>query len=263
MRRWAIVAAMGAMALGAVSPGAVSPGRAQTPPSAALSGQPDVVVLVYRQPGQADLVDITYAHLVPHAQAQRDLDALAQASGWAVGPSRVTDGSAPVPQKMPTDGSAPVPRRMAMTSSVFTAPGVVQPETGALPVEPFVTAFRSYKRLALIFSVGPGFPFQGLRDYADKNVQVALEQRGTAYTYQIRILNPQFTRLNLPRTQPTAATAGAASRRASPWVLFLGILAAAGAAGVLVYVLMARKTPPPPANTDALAEERTKIGTRG
>ncbi len=257
MRRWAIMVVMGAMAFGAVSPG-----RAQAPPNAALLGQPDVLVLVYQQPGQADLVDITYARTVPHAQAQRDLSALAQATGWAIGPSRVTDGSAPVQQKMP------------MTSSVFTFPGVVQPETHAFPIEPFVTAFRPYKRLALIFSVGPGFQFQGLRDYADNNVQIAMEQRGSVFTYQIKVLNPQFTHLDLPRTQSAAGAAVTATRRAAPWVLFLGVLAAAGAAGVLVYVLMARKAlPPPGANTDALAEERTaeertaeertKIGIRG
>jgi len=245
MKRWAVMAAIGALALGAIGPG-----RAQTPPSAAASGRPDVLVLVYQQPGSADLVDITYAHPVPHALVQRDLHALAQATGWAIGPSRVTDGSAPVQHKMP------------MTSSVFTAPGVVSNGTGILPVEPFVTAFRPYKRLALIFSVGPGFQFQGPRDFADNNVQIAMELRGTVFTYKVQVLNPQFTHLNLPRTQSSAATA---PRRASPRVLFLGVLAAATAAGVLVYVLMARKTPPPPpgANTDALAEERTKIGTRG
>lgn len=251
MRRWGMAAALGAAAVGGCATG-----QAQAPPGAASSSRPDILVLVYQQPGQADLVDITYAQTVPHAQAQRDLDALAQATGWAIGRGRVTDGS------------APVQHRVAMTSSVFTVPSVIQPETHSLPVEPFVTAFRSYKRLGLIFSVSPGFQFQGLRSYADDNVQIALEQHGTAYTYQIRILDPQFSRLNLPRTQSTASTAGVegtAPRRASPWVLFLGVLAAATAAGVLVYVLMARKTPPspPPANTDAPADERTKIGTRG
>lgn len=249
MRRRGFIAAVGAMVVGTMALGVVSPGRAQGPPGAASTGRPDVLVLVYQQPGKGDLVDITYAHTVPHAQAQRDLDALAQATGWAIGRSHVTDGSVPVGQKTP------------MTSSVFTAPGVVQPETHALPVEPFITALRPYKRLALIFSVGPEFQFQSPRDYADNNVQIALEQHGTAFTYQVRILNPQFARLNLPHPQVTAS---AAPRRASPWLLFLGILAAAGAAGGLVYVLMVGKTPPPPgASADALAEERTKIGTRG
>jgi len=245
MRGWGMVAVAGAMALTVAAPG-----RAQAPPGTAVSGRPDVLVLVYQQAGRGDLVDITYAHTVPHAQAQRDLDALAQASGWAIGPGRVTDGSPPGQPKI------------VMTSGRFTAPGVIQDETHTLPVAPFTTAFRSYKRLALIFSVGPQFQFQGPRDYADNNVQIASERRGAVYTYQVRILNPRFSRLNLP---PSQAVTGAASPRAVPWTLLLGILAAAGAAGVLVYVLMARKMPPPPppADPDALSEERTKIGTKG
>lgn len=245
MRRWRMAAAMGMVALGAVVPGG-----AQAPPSTASSGRPDILVLVIQQPGQADLVDITYARTVPHAQAQRDLDALAQASGWAIGPGHITDAAAPVQQKM------------TMTSSVLSIPGVVQDQTHLLPVAPFVTAFRPYKRLALIFNVGSQFQFQGPHDFADKDVQIALEPHGTPYTYQIRVLNPQLAPLNLSQPQ---VQVGAASRRASPWVLFLGVLAAAGAAGVLVYALMAQKTPPtpPPANRDALAEEQTKIGTRG
>jgi len=242
MKRWAVLAAFGALAFAAITPS-----LAQAPPSGAATGPADVVVLVYQQAGAGDLVDITYLHAVPHAQAQRDLGALARASGWKVGPGHVSDGTAPVAQKM------------TMTSTKVTIPGVIQPATHLLPVEPFLTAFRPYKRLALIFSVSPDFQFQGPRDYADNNVQIALTRGGAAYTYQARILNPQFTRLNLPTTQ--AAAAATAPRRFSPWVLLLGILMAAGAAGLLVYVLMARKMPPPGANTDAPAEERTKIGT--
>ena len=244
MRRWAVIAAFGALALGAITPS-----LAQAPPSGAITGPADVLVLVYQQAGAGDLVGITYLHAVPHAQAQRDLAALARASGWKVGPGHVSDATAPVAQKI------------MMTSTKVTIPGVIRPETHLLPVEPFLTAFRPYKRLALIFSVSPDFQFQGPRDYADNNVQIALTQGGTAYTYQARILNPQFTRLDLPTAQ--AAVATTAPQRPSPGVLLLGILMAAGAAGLLVYVLMARKMPPPPpgANTDALAEERTKIGT--
>ena len=247
MRRGTVMAAIGAMTLGMTLLGAAAPGRAQAPPGTASSGRPDVVVLVYQQPGSADLVDITYAHTVPHAQAQRDLAALAQAGGWVVGPSRITDGAPPVRAKLG-----------AMTSSKFTAPGVVQNETHTLPVVPFITAFRAYKRLVLIFSVGPGFQFQGARDFANNDVQVAQEQHGTAYTYQVRILNPQFSRLDLPRP-------AVPPRRAAPWLLFLGVLAAAGAAGSLVYVLMARKPgpPAPPANTDSLSPEQARLGTGG
>ena len=245
MRRGTVMAALGALALGAIALGSAMPGRTQATPEGASSGRPDVLILVYQQPGQADLVDITYAHVVTRAQAQRDLAALAQATGWVVGPGRITNGLAPVQQKM------------AMTSTVLTIPGVIQNGSSLLPVGPIITAFRPYKRLALIFSVSPGFQFQGPRDYADNNVQITLEQHGTAYTYQARVLNPQFAQLNLPRSQAVVA------RRASPWLLFLGVLGAAAAAGVLVYVLMTRKAPPPPprTNSDALAEGRAKIGT--
>ena len=71
-----------------------------------------------------------------------------------------------------------------------------------------------------------------------------MQQRGAVYTYQARILNPQFTRLNLPR--PTGAE-GVPARRRSPLILLLGILAAAGAAGVLVYALMSAEDAPTPA----------------
>lgn len=247
MRRWRMATAMTAAALLTVAPG-----RAQAPGSVAASGRPDVLVLVYQQAGRGDLVNITYAHTVPHAQAQRDLAALAQATGWAVGPGHVTDGAPPVQNKQDIG---------PMTSSTLSVPGVIQDAAHTLPVEPFVTAFRPYKRLALIFSVGPQFQFQGPRDFADNNVQIAMQQHGTVFTYQVRILNPAFSRLNLPQSQ---VTTGTAPHRAAPWVLLLGVLAAAAAAGVLVYIVMARKTPPPPGvNTDALAEERTKIGTRG
>jgi len=244
MRRWGIMAAIGALALGIVTPG-----RAQTPPTSAAAGQPDVVILVIQQAGQADAVDITYAHTVPHAQARRDLDALAQATGWAIGQSRITEGLAPVQQKM------------VMTSSAFSAPNVIRNETHTLPVEAFITAFRPYKRLTLIFSARPDFQFQGQRDYADNNVQIAVQQHGVVFTYQVRVLNPQFAHLTLPRAE---VTAGVTPHRATPWAWLLGIPAAAAASGVLVYVLMARKPGPPPSlNTDALAEERTKIGTKG
>lgn len=245
MRRGGMAAVMAAT----LAIGAAGPGRAQTPPVAVPSGPPDVLLLVIPQSGRADAVNITYAHTVPHAQAQRDLDALARETGWVLSPGRVTDAPSPIkPGKR-------------MTSGVSTIAAGVLENSPELPVEQVLAAFRAYKRLALIFSVAPGYQFQGPRDHADNDVQIALQQRGALYTYQVRILNPQFTRLNLP--EPVGA-AGSVPRRRSPWVLLLGILAAAGAAGVLVYALMSRNAPPPPrAGSDALAEGRTKIGTKG
>ena len=204
---------------------------AQAPKQTVIAGQPDVLILVYQQPQKGDQVDITYAHTVPHAQAQRDLAALAATTGWPVGPGRVTDGAPPVQSKIGP-----------MTSITFTVPNVIQNETHALPIESFVTAFRNYKRLNLIFSVGPGFQFQGLGDYADNNVRIALDQHGPAYTYQVQILNPNFTHLGLPAA---GASQPAAPPSKSPWKPLLLLAAVAVGLGLLVYFLLARSARTP------------------
>lgn len=226
------------------------------------SGPPDVLALVYQRPGMGDEVNITYPHRVPHTQAQRDLAALESAAGWTPGPVRITDAAPPVQGRG---------RIGAMTSASLIVPNVVQDETHAFPLEAFIRAFRAYKRVTLVFFVGSGFQFQGVKQFADNDVQIALEQHGSAYTYQIRILNPQFDHLSLPQSGPTAgaATEPGAKRR-SPLILFLGILGLAALTGLLVYLAAARlaKSPgqaeaPPDTTVDETTDEKTEIGTKG
>lgn len=206
--------------------------RAQTPPAGGgtggggISGPPDVLILVYQRPGQGDQVDVTYKHTVPHAQALADLSALASATGWPIGASRITDAAPP------TQG-----RGGLMTGSVFSVLGAVRDDTHTFPVEAFVTAFRSYRRIGLIFIVGPAFQFQGIGDYADNNLRISLDRRGSVFNYQVEVLNPAFSRLDLPRSQPLA---GPARPARSPLALVGGVLAAAAAVGVAVYLLTAR-----------------------
>jgi hypothetical protein len=203
--------------------------RAQTPPAppgAAVSGPPDVLVLLYQRPGAGDQIDVTYKHTVPHAQALADLSALARATGWPIGSSRITDAAPP------TQGKGGL-----MTSSVFVVPGAIRDDTHTFPVEAFATAFRSYRRIGLIFLVGPAFQFQGIGDYADNNLRISLDHRGSVFNYQIEILNPGFGALDLPRSQPLA---GPARPARSPLALMAGVLAAAAAVGIAVYLLTAR-----------------------
>ena len=217
--------------------GVASAGWAQTP-QPAISGQPDVLILVYQQPGRGDQVDITYAHTVPHAQVQKDLAALAATTGWPIGLGKVTDAAPPVQGKIGP-----------MTSAAFTAPNVVQNETHTLPVEPFITTFRHYKRLNLIFSVSAGFQFQGLGSYADNNVRIILDQHGPAYTYQVEILNPNFEHLGLPAA---GLVPQAVPSRGLPWKPLLALAAVAVGLGVLVYLLLARGARTAPSDKPAL-----------
>jgi hypothetical protein len=231
MRLKLLTAVAGAMMLGAASAAG-----AQTYP--ALSGQPDVLILVYQQPGRGDQVDITYAHTVPHAQAQKDLAALAATTGWPIGVGKVTDAAPPVQGKIGP-----------MTSVTFAVPNVVQNETHTLPVEPFITAFRHYKRLNLIFSVGAGFQFQGQGSYADNNVRIILDQHGPAYIYQVQILNPNFEHLGLPTTGSVPQVAPPSGSRLKP---LLALAAAAVGLGLLVYLLLARGARTAPKDKPAL-----------
>ncbi len=238
----------------ALALGWAAPGRAQTSAPAPPTGPPDVLAIIYQRPGMGDQVGITYASTVPHAQAQRDLDALAQASGWTPAEVKITDAPAPVQGKMG-----------AMTGVSFIAPSVIHDETHAFPLEAFIRAFRSYKRLALVFFVSSSFQFQGLRQFADNNVQIAMEQHGSAYTYRIQIFNPQFDHLNLPPSGSAGMTPGPVQRR-SPLLLLLGLIGAAVVTGIVVYFVMARMTPPPDEAhlpSDEAADEKTEIGTKG
>ena len=255
MKPLALLVGLCALLFGSLMLGG-QPGHAQTiaqaPP--AISGPPDVLVLVYQQPGDADQVDITYAHTVPHAQVAQDITALTQATGWPISPRSIKDAAAPMERRLG-----------AMTSIVFQAPGVVQDSSHTLPVETFARAFHTYKRLTMVFFVGPQFAFQGSRAYADHNIKVALDQRGTTYTYQIEMVNSNFG--SLPLSSSSAHTVAETGHRA-PWRIFLGILAAAMIVGLAVYFLTARLTPKvklthTDQNTDAETETRREVGTRG
>jgi hypothetical protein len=230
MRLRLLTAVAGAMMLSAASAAG-----AQAP---AISGQPDVLILVYQQPGRSDQVDITYAHTVPHAQAQKDLAALAATTGWPIGVGKITDAAPPVQGKIGP-----------MTSTTFAVPNVVRNETHTLPVEPFITAFRHYKRLNLIFSVGAGFQFQGLGSYADNNVRIVLDQHGPAYIYQVQILNPNFEHLGLPVAGSVPQSASPSGSRLKP---LLALAAAAVGLGLLVYLLLARSARTAPKDKPAL-----------
>jgi len=124
-----------------------APAYAQSPPPAAavsVAGPPEVLVLVYQQPGGQDQVNITYAHLVPHAQASADIDSLTQLSGWPISSRRIKDASAPLQN-----------RTGAMTSVTFQVPGVVQDSAHTFPVEVLARAFQKYKRLNASAVGGP------------------------------------------------------------------------------------------------------------
>jgi len=208
--------------------GLAVPGKPQA--VATPTGPPDVLVIVIQRPGLGDQVGVTYAQTVPRGQAQHDLQAFAQAAGLTPQETEIVDGPSPVKG-----------RTAKMTSMSFMAPGVIQTEVHAFPLEALIGAFRGYKRLNFIFITDSRFQFQGLRQYADNHVRLTLEQHGSAYTYQVQVLSANFDLLNLPPSDIAAQQSGGIKTVSrSPLLIFLGVLAAAGAAALLIFFLMTR-----------------------
>ena len=237
-------------ALGLVMLAAPVSAQSSLPAAVSIAGPPEVLVLVYQQPGGQDQVNITYAHLVPHAQASADIDSLTQLSGWPISSRRIKDASAPLQN-----------RTGAMTSVTFQVPGVVQDSAHTFPVEVLARAFQKYKRLNAVFFVGPQFQFQGARSYADTNIKVVLDQHDTTYAYKVEVLGRSFGRLPL-----SASAAGGPAHR-SPWGVLLGIIGLAALAGLAAYFVAARLTPgqqskPKFEETDAEADGRLEAGAR-
>ena len=145
--------------------------------------QPDVLVLLFAVPGGPDQVGLTYPGLVPHAQALRDVHAIQAATGWTMTGMRITDQSAPIPK---ATGK--------MTGIDFVVPGAVAVHSHTLPIEPFVNSLRSYHHVTVTYLMGQDFTFQGLRNYTDNHISIALDQRGSTYTYQIYYQNGRFGR---------------------------------------------------------------------
>lgn len=218
------------LALAAALLGTLTSGRAQTA-SAQPIGPPDVLLIVSQRPTGGDLLNLTYGKTVPHDQVRRDLAALAHETGWTLSAPKITDAA-------PAVRASPGRALGRMTGVVVTTPQAVQAETHSFPISAIASAFRGYRRIAAVFFTAPGFTFQGPRAYADKNIKVTLAGGGTSYTCQIEILDPSFSRLDLPLSQPAPSTRPRTGTRTAA---LLAVVGAAAGTGLLVYLLLVRR----------------------
>lgn len=198
----------------------------------ASSGAPNVVVLVAAMQSGDNQVAITYPKVRPRDQVQRDLETLKSLTGWSIRNAEISN------ERTPIGG-----HKELMTSLSFSAKNVVEPNSHAFVIEPIVTALRGNNHIVITYLMNGRIDYNGLRDYRDKNVAVSFEQNGPACTYHIKLLNPQFQKLNLPLYQPAASTIRTVQddgrRPIKPWqVALIAVLAAA--AGGAVYMAMAK-----------------------
>jgi hypothetical protein len=139
-----------------------------------------------------------------------------------------------------------------MTCVTFTSPQVTNVQSGHFDIEPFVLAFRSYRRLRLMFIAPAGLQFGGLRSYHDRRVDIDMTQVSPAasatYTYDVAIKDGSFASLDLPTMQADPAVlqyeidkANQRKRLVLKIVGFIFIASVATLVGYVAYTVMASK----------------------
>lgn len=196
--------------------------------------RPDVQILLMPGPGGQDMIDLTYSGVVPRAQTQRDLAAIALQTHWKTSAPEISDAA------LPLAGVTSYP----MTSAAMTAPGAVALTDRTFQIEPLILALKSYHHLAITYIVPADFQFAGLTNYSDANVKIALNRQKSTFTYAVEIPKGDFDKLDLPLWQPQPGDVQVASQTSKSrslalgGVLLVGVLAAA--IGYGVYALLSR-----------------------
>lgn len=166
---------------------AASPGSAAT---ATMARPPDVVVMVF--PGQyypSDGISFTYSGAVGQ-EANSDLQTIASLAGWR-------------PRNVKTTTNLARPGEPARTAVECQVDGAVDWKAGALPIEPYIVAFRRFGLIQVNFLFQTSFPFRGLRSLSTDQVDIGLHALGATYSYTVSIKKHDFERLNLPLIVPT------------------------------------------------------------
>ena len=201
--------------------------------------RPDVLLVVAADYATGQwAVSAVYPKVVPKARMQAHAKRLLSLSGWqGTGFTYETRG-------LPKRNAPPDP---PMSSVTFRSrSNIVDWRDATLPVEPFARAYRDLDRVYVTFFVPGRFPFRGLRQHSDANLDVNLTASGSAYTYVMNIKNHRLESLNLPRyqtpPQPVARVRVAETQKAGP-VQAVGtglVVLAAALAGVVMYVWVHR-----------------------
>jgi hypothetical protein len=204
--------------------------NAQTQAKQDITTVPDIIVTAMSGLEPQDRFSIVYNGVVDVAVAKADLKTLLDITGWqAQGVNILTD------------------KANNSTFAEFTVSGAVNWKEGILQVEPFAIAFKRFNRIQIGYIIQGTFPFQSLRNYSDKyvNIQWQPGAGNTAQNYAIIIKDHNFDRLNLPlKVSPTSQTAKSADgkRNQDSKASVLIVLLVAVLAGAVVFAIVSRVT---------------------
>lgn len=166
--------------------------------SAAVAAQqeapPQVTIVVISTGAGEDHLTFAYNAAVPEKEAAERFERLLRYGGWQ---GRLLKVRTESPK---SQTGTPLP---AITDVIGRARNVIDRRSGGLPVEPFLRAFSDYDAFEIYFLVQGDMPFQGLREWVTRDLQVRLIYTPGVYRYQVRILrHGADVDLSVPFHQP-------------------------------------------------------------
>lgn len=193
---------------------------APSPPSPV----PTVQILVLFDPLLGYEGTVTYAVPVTRDQAKAELAELARRLGYSgldeLRPFDRASGQRGALRYRSVPGGAELSFKLSEAA--------LGRQDGTIPLEPYLAAYRAYRRINLEFYVsdlnGRAFDYRGPRQVENRWVRLRSQGAGGYQSFQAEILDPGFESLELPPFAPPevplgaganapAATAGAPGRR--------------------------------------------------
>lgn len=193
---------------------------------------PQVTIVVISTGTGEDHLNFAYSTAVPEKEAAARFERLLRHGGWQ---GRLLKVRTEAPRSQTGSTLPPI------TDVIGRAQNVIDRRSGGLPVEPFLRAFSDLEAFEIYFLVQGEMPFQGLREWTTRDLQVRLIHTPGVYRYQVRILrHAADVDLSVPFHQPVAAQASQQAKRketALGWRI-AGWALISLALGGLAYVVM-------------------------
>lgn len=193
----------------------------------------EVMVLISYKGFLGDMGSIVYSDEIENKKAQADLKRLMDSLGW-----RATD------IKITAEGEMQSGEDKPMTAVDFIHWGYIDLESGRLPVEAIISAFKEYGQIEILFMLPQSFIYTGVKQYEDEHVKLIYEDGGDIKRFTVLIKNSDFDILVLPvpeeKAQPVADQNKGANITAILLVILLAILLAS-IAYIVVRSLSIRK----------------------
>lgn len=178
-----------------------------------------------RNPG-GNSVSVTYPTLVAKSRAESDLHRLLTETKWNALSTQITNSS------VMESGESP------MTSIELTVTQTVDPQSGALPIEPIIKTFKDLKDIEILYLLPYRFTFRGPGDFENKYVKITLKRGVNTCVYSVQVKRSDFNELGIPMPQ-NPAQSSAKSGNLRLFVIVLVVILALLAA-MLTYILTRR-----------------------